>query len=132
MSKLIMLLRVVAVLAVLGIGGAFWQESSLVSKAQLIQRMKPHDSAVAALLGEVGTPIGDPQRMIIEDETVFLTGSGTQGQRFVDDDAMKAKEIYPLQEKTVKYVAGLVKIGALASAVGSLVLAWWLGRRRRA
>ncbi len=122
-------LRILAVVSLVVLGGAFWQESSLTGKAELTQRIKPHDPAMAELLGEVGTPIGEPQSMIIDDTSVILPGKGDQGQRFVNDTLMLEKGVYPLQEKTVSYVAGLVKIGSATMAVLSLVGAWLIGRR---
>lgn len=129
MKKLIMPLRILAVVSLVVLGGAFWQESSLIGKAELTQRIKPHDPAMAELLGEVGTPIGEPQRMIIYDTSVILPGKGDQGQRFVNDTLMLEKGVYPLQEKTVSYVAGLVKIGSATMALLSLVGAWLIRRR---
>ncbi|MCC7435923.1 MAG: hypothetical protein IT363_14660 [Methanoregulaceae archaeon] len=129
MKKLIMPLRILAVLSLAVLVGAFWQESSLIGKAELTQRIKPHDPAMAELLGEVGTPIGEPQRMIIEDASVILPGKGDQGQRLVNDTLMLEKGVYPLQEKTVSYVAGLVKLGSATGAVLCMVAAWLIGRR---
>ena len=51
MKKLIMPLRVVAALALVVLVGAFWQESALLSRAELVQRMKVHEPAMAELLG---------------------------------------------------------------------------------
>lgn len=130
MKKLIIPLRVLAVLSLVALGGAFWQESRLVSQAELTQRIKPHDPAMAELLGEVGTPIGEPQRMIIDDESVILPGKGEQGQRLVNDTLMQEKGVYPLQEKTVSYVAGLVKLGSAIVAILAVIGAYALGRKR--
>lgn len=124
-------LRVIAVLSLVMLVGAFWQESALVGRAELTQRITPHEASMAELLGEVGLPLGEPQRMIIDDASVVLPGKGPKGERLVDDTKMKEKGIYPLQEKTVRYVAGLVKMGATAGAVLSLGAAWLIGRRSR-
>jgi len=122
-------LRILAVLSLVALVGAFWQENNLIGKAELTQRIKPHDPAMAELLGEVGTPIGEPQRMIIDDPSVILPSKGDQGQRLVNDTLMLEKGVYPLQEKTVSYVAGLVKIGSAAVSVLSVIAAWFIGRR---
>lgn len=129
MRKLIMPLRVVAALALVVLVGAFWQESSLLGRAELVQRMKVHEPAMAELLGEVGTPIGEPQRMIISDPSVFLEARGDQGQRLVDDALMQERGVYPLQEKTVGFVAGMVKLGSVAVALLAILASWLLARR---
>lgn len=130
MKKLIMPLRVVAALALVVLIGAFWQEWSLLGRAELVQRMKVHEPAMAELLGEVGTPIGEPQRMIIFDSSVFLEARGDQGQRLVDDTLMQERGVYPLQEKTVGFVAGLVKLGSVAVAVLAILASWLLARKQ--
>lgn len=129
MRKLIMPLRVVAALALVVLVGASWQESSLLGRAELVQRIKVHEPAMAELLGEVGTPIGEPQRMIISDPGVFLEALGDKGQRLVDDTLMQERGVYPLQEKTVGFVAGLVKLGSVAVAVLAILASWLLARR---
>lgn len=123
-------LRVVAALALVVLIGAFWQEWSLLGRAELVQRMKVHEPAMAELLGEVGTPIGEPQRMIIFDSSVFLEARGDQGQRLVDDTLMQERGVYPLQEKTVGFVAGLVKLGSVAVAVLAILASWLLARKQ--
>ena len=89
---------------------------NMISRAQLVQRIKPYDTDTAALTGEVGTPIGEPQQMIISDEKAFLPFRPDQSARQVNDDYMKAHGEYPLQVKTVEYVSGLlwwVFVGAI-------------------
>ena len=120
-----------AALAVLGLFAAAIYQSNQESQATLIQRVKPYDKDTAELLGEVGTPIGSPQKMIVSDQKAFLPGKGEQGQRFVSDDYLKAHDIYPMQAKTVGYVGGLVKLGLAGVALVGLLAAWMLSRRER-
>ena len=119
MKALVLLARVLAVLCAVGLVGTFVRANSLTAKAELTQRIKPYDKDTAALTGDVGTPIGDSQDMIIDDPAAFLPGKGDKGQRLVNDDYLQQHEIYPLQAKTVNYVAGLAKLGF----AGGLVLA---------
>lgn len=116
-------------MSVLGLAITALYQSNLESKAALIQRIKPYDSATAELLGEVGTPIGDPQLMIITDPKAFLPGKGEQGQRFVNDEYLKSSGTYPLQVKTVSFVGGMVKLGLLGMAAVMSLAAWFFGRR---
>ncbi|MBV6491490.1 MAG: hypothetical protein CNCCGFBP_02092 [Fimbriimonadaceae bacterium] len=120
-----------AVMSVLGLIVAALYQSNLESKATLTQRIKPYDSATAELLGEIGTPIGDPQLMIITDPKAFLPGKGEQGQRFVNDEYLKSNGIYPLQVKTVAFVGGIVKLGLLGMAAVMSIAAWFFGRRMK-
>ncbi|GIK32523.1 MAG: hypothetical protein HND43_02775 [Armatimonadetes bacterium] len=128
MKKISMML---AAMSVLGLIVAALYQSNLESKAALTQRIKPYDSATAELLGEVGTPIGDPQLMIITDPKAFLSGKGEQGQRFVNDEYLKSNGIYPLQVKTVAFVGGIVKLGLLGMAAVMSLAAWFFGRRAK-
>ena len=108
----------------------------LTSKAQLTQRMTPYDADTAALTGDIGTPVGEPQSMIIDEERAFLKGKGETGARLVDDNYLKVKGIYPLQVKTVDFVAGLVRLGtATVAGIGLLLFLWTrkvLGRAAKA
>lgn len=128
MKKVSQMLATVSVLLL--VATAIYQ-SNLESNAILVQRVKPHDQATADLLGEVGTPIGSPQRMIVSDQRAFLPGKGEQGERFVNDDYLKEHDVYPLQAKTVGYVGGLVKLGLAGIALVGFLAAWWFGRRER-
>jgi hypothetical protein len=129
MKKLIVALWLVAGVSLAALLGAFLQESSYIGRAELTQRLIVHDKATAELLGEVGTPLGEPQRMIIDDPSVVLPERGPKGERLVDDAKLQQKRIYPLQEKTVRYVAGLVKMGSAAVAILAVISAFLLGRK---
>lgn len=122
------------VLGMIGLLGSIILPRNLASKARLTQRMTPYDADTAALTGEIGTPVGEPQLMIIDDERAFLKGEGENGARLVDDNYLKAKGIYPLQVKTVNFVAGLARLGTAAVAGIGLVLFVWTRKvlRRRA
>jgi len=123
-------LFVVAVSAVGWVGVTFSQ-NALASKAVLAQRVEANDPELAALTGEVGTPIGEPQRLIIEDQKAFLEGTGKDGARLVSDAYLTEHKIYPLQEKTVNYVGGMVRLGLGIAFVLSF-LGWiLLGRKGR-
>lgn len=113
------------VMGMVGFLGSIIVPEVLRSKAQLTQRMTPYDADTAALTGDIGTPVGEPQPMIIDDERAFLKDKGENGVRLVDDNYLKSKGIYPLQVKTVDFVAGLVKIGtATVAGIGLLLFLW--------
>jgi len=108
---------------------SFFVENSYAEKAQLIQRVE-YDAASASLLGEPGPLVGSPQRMIIEDPKAFVEGKGPEGSRLVDDKYLREHNVYPLQLKTVTYLAGITRWGcASAIAVAVLLIAW--ARRRK-
>lgn len=111
------------VLALIGLAAAFAVEASYASKGQVIQRIAPYEPAVAEMLGEKGELVGSPQKLIITDRAAFLPGKSSSGAALVDDSYLKKQGIYPLQVKTVHYVAGLAKLGLLAMlAIGGMML----------
>lgn len=99
------------------------------SQAQLTQRIAPYDTAVAELTGDFGEPIGQPQLMIINDEAAFLPGKGPDGALFVSDPYLKEHGIYPLQLKTVDFVASTTQWIGLSSLLLGLGLRLWLRRK---
>jgi len=119
------------ILGTLGFVAAIIVPNSLAAKAQLVQRMKPYDPDTAALVGEIGTPIGSPQQMVITDEKAFLPGRGETGARLVNDDYLKAHGEYPLQVKTIHYAAGLVRMGTGAASLIGLAVFLWTRKRLR-
>ncbi len=103
--------------------------TNMVAKAELIQRVKPAEKELAALTGDIGEPLGPPQKMIITDEKAFLPQKGKEGQRLVDDDYLQKNSIYPLQVKTVNFVSGLVGYGFLGLFLFGLIVAFLIERR---
>ena len=113
------------VMGMIGLLGSIIVPKVLSSKAQLTQRMTPYDADTAALTGDAGTTVGEPQMMIIDDERALLKGKGENGARLVDDNYLRAKGIYPLQVKTVNFTAGLIRLGTTTVAgIGFLLFVW--------
>jgi hypothetical protein len=118
---------VVASLAVVAAAiGTMWL---LSSKAVMAQRIKPHDPVIAELLGEVGTPIGSPQPIVLLDRSAVLDQEGPNGVVLLNDDKLAASRRYPLQRQTVWFVGSLVAEGAGASAFLSFVAYAFVRRR---
>jgi hypothetical protein len=126
---LVQITRALAVLAVVVFIAAWVSSAVLASRATLAQRIEPHEPAMAQLLNEPGTPIGDPQRYIVFDEKVFLEGSGPNGVRLLNERYMIESGHYPWQLKTVEFLRNAV---LLASGLGFALMAGlsiWLARR---
>ncbi|MCE9558426.1 MAG: hypothetical protein K8R88_05695 [Armatimonadetes bacterium] len=119
------------VLGLVGLVGSTIISSSLVNRAKLVQRIAPYDKETAELTGEHGTAIGSPQLMIIDDASVFMTGTGDKGARLVNDKLMQEKGIYPLQAKTVSYIGGLAQAGFGAAVVVGLLGTLWVQKRAK-
>jgi hypothetical protein len=90
---------------------------ALESRAVLAQRVDPHSPELAALLGEAGTPIGSPQRLVLFDDRVFLEGQTPDGARLVSEKFLMENNIYPLQWKTVEFFRNAFAIASLIGAV---------------
>lgn len=130
MKRLPQLAWLSVILAVLAFGIGSWYGRD----AQLIQLVQPTTQAESDLFGDTsskpGTPIGQPQMMIVRDQGAFLPGTGENGVRYVDDGYLKELGLYPLQLKTVNFFRNAVTLGFLALAA-LLALSHALQRRRQ-
>ena len=101
----------------------------LQSRAELVQRVTPHDEATATLLGEVGTPVGREDDYIILDRGAFLGETTAQDAQYVSEPYLEENNVYPLQLKTITFLRNLI----VAVSAGALVLfgGVWFGLRRR-
>jgi hypothetical protein len=124
---------VVAVLSAVVLIATWPVGSSFERKAVLAQRVE-RDEAAASLFGDADAyqEIGSPQMLIIEDNGALLPGKAKSGAQMVDENYLKDKKIYPLQLKTVQYVAGLVRMGSGAVLAVFLALLAFLRLRRTA
>lgn len=99
--------------------------------AQVVQLVTPTSAAASTLFGESGpgTLIGSPQAMVIRDAGAYLEGRTAEGARYVSDTYLKAKNLYPVQLKTVRFVQWAVAggFGAALLVFGGL----WLSARRQ-
>lgn len=116
-------------LCVVGFVATMVLSRGLVAKGELSQLVKPADPAVAALTGEVGAMIGEPQVMIITDEKAILPGKSAGGARMVNQDYLKEQGIYPLQVKTVQFATRVAQYGFGGGALVALIGALWTGKR---
>jgi hypothetical protein len=97
---------------------------ALQSRSVVAQRIEPHSPELAAALGELGTPIGTPQALVIFDERAFLGAVNPDGSRIVSERYLSDNGIYPLQWKTVEFVRNALALGsAIAAALFGLI--WW-------
>ncbi len=127
-------------LKVLAAGGAILAATVLVvtllvsvwlsSRAEAVQRVVPHDEATAALLGEVGTPVGRVDDYVILNEGAFLGATTDAGAHLVSEPFLEENNVYPLQLKTVTFLRNLVAAASLAAFVLFTGLWLWLRRRR--
>ena len=101
----------------------------LGGRAEAVQRVVPHDAATAALLGEVGTPVGRVDNYIILNEGAFLDETTDAGAQLVSETFLKENNVYPLQLKTVTFLRNLVAAVSLAALL--LLGGLWLWLRRR-
>lgn len=85
-------------------------QSQLNQKSQLVQRIQVDPSA--ELFGELGNPIGSPQRMIIEDKAAFLNKKSPEGAEYVSEAYLKEHKIYPLQVQTVDFISRNILIAS--------------------
>ncbi len=123
LKKLCLVLAVASL--VVGIA-TFPAYGSFKSKAKLIQRVEKSQSD--SLFGETGTPIGEPQELIIEDPKAFI-GEPKDGVYQVDEGYLKANNIYPRQLKTVDFLLSNIRLGAFVAAMFFVVIGLWLGKR---
>ena len=117
-----------ALLLVVTLGASVW----LSSRAERAQRIIPHDEATAALLGEIGTPVGRVDEYIIFNRNAFLDGTADGGARLVSEPFLEENSVYPLQLKTVTFLRNVISMVSLAIFVVCGGVWLWLRRRERA
>lgn len=122
-------LRALAITAAIAFVGVWVIGAILASRAQLAQRIEPHEPAMAILLAEPGVPIGEPQQYIVFDDKAFLEGTAQGGSRLLNEKYLRETNQYPWQLKTVEFLRNLVAIATGVAAVVLLVLSRWLTRR---
>jgi hypothetical protein len=134
MRKLPTILLVLIVTAIFAIISSFIVAGFVSRDAQLVQLVQPDEAGLNSLFadssGVPGTAIGSPQTMIISDPKAFMEGTGSSGEKYVNDTYLKAKNIYPLQVKTVNFFRDSV---AWIAGIGALLLTafrWWWMRRK--
>jgi hypothetical protein len=122
---------VVATLSLIVLVASWPVVSGYEGRASLIQRVVV-DKTAGDLFGDANEPVGSPQELIIDDPKAFVSGSGPNGSKLVSESYLQEYKIYPLQIKTVRYVAGLVRLGAgVGLALGLLVLLTATIRRKQ-
>ena len=122
-------------LGLLALGGlvavmvAFQREASYASRAVMAQRVRP--SSEASLFGDIGENIGSPTEYVVDDPHALLDHKGPGGVALLDESYLEKTGKYPLQMKTVRYVASMVKWGGALVAVVCGILAFLVLRGRR-
>ena len=116
-------LTAVVVFILAGVAGAI-----LGSQVQRVQRLEPHEPAMAQLLNEPGVPIGDPGEYIILDQKAFLEGTSPDGARLVSEKYLLEQGIYPWQWQTVAFARNVTMLGSGIAALLLGLLAWRFSR----
>ena len=101
----------------------------LVSRAEPVQRIVPHDEATATLLGEVGTPVGRVDDYIILNSDAFIEETTDTGARLVSEPFLEENNVYPWQLKTVTFLRNTISAVSLAAFVLLGALWFWLRRK---
>lgn len=70
--------------------------------------------------------------MIIADSKAFLGKRAEEGAELVSEQYLKDHKVYPLQLKTVRYVAGLIRIASLVVLVLAAAGLLFIARKHRA
>ncbi len=133
MQKLPNILLALIVTAVLAIVSSFIVARFVSRDAQLVQLVQPDEAGLNSLFadssGVPGTAIGSPQTMIISDPKAFIEGTGSSGERYVNDAYLKANSIYPLQVKTVNFFRdSIVWVAGIAALMIGAFRWWWMRR----
>ena len=120
---------VVAAIAGLGLIASVPIVANYEAKGVLTQRVRVDKSAKELFgNGSSNTPVGSPQKIVIEDEAAILQEKGENGVRLADEDYLVQHKIYPLQLSTVNFVASLVRI-ALVVLLGLAGLAYSVSKK---
>jgi hypothetical protein len=107
---------VIIAFSLFGIIGAQLTQASFTKRAKVYQRIER--TKEAELFGEVGTKIGSPQALIIDDQKAILPEKLEDGTPLISENYLKENNIYPLQLKTIKETTNL----ATMASIGALVI----------
>lgn len=129
MKTLLVIAWIAAGLGLLAAAISYPVESNYAARAKLVQRVR--SDAADALFGGEPTPVGSPQKLIIDDAKAFTGKSTSGGAAMVDEGYLEKHAIYPLQLQTVSYVAGLVRLAGLGLAMAGVLVGALVGRRAR-
>lgn len=129
MKTISKILVIVSVVCLVGFIGSLVVEQSYTSRAKTYQLVRK--SQEAQLFGEVGDKIGTPQEFIIDDEKAVLPEPLEDGTPALDDGYLKEHNLYPLQLRTVREVAGMSRLAIGAALVVSGLLAVWANKRAK-
>ncbi len=103
--------------------GTLFTLNTYAGRAKLIQRVEKNSGA--DLFGESGTPIGSPQRYIIDDPKAFTGKKTADGAEEVDEKYLRDNKIYPLQLQTIRFVAKQTQLIAGGLFLVSLAGYFW-------
>ena len=113
---------IVAIASAIGHGVLFVLESNYTGRAVLAQRVVV-DKTADALFGDGGRQvISKPEPLINDDPKAFLSGTGEQGSRLVDENYLKAHNIYPEQLRTVMFTLVLFRVALGISLLVSVLV----------
>ncbi len=111
-----------ALVMIFALLATFW----LGRQAETVQRVVPFGEATAALLGEVGTPVGGANMYLVFDKKAFIESTDARGEpvRFLNETYLLENDIYPWQMKTVRFARNVVAVvsGLALVLFGSLSL----------
>lgn len=104
--------------AFIGFASTFAMESSFESRAQTVQVVRI-DKTHHNPFGPVTIDVGDPIKVILDDQAAFLKNKTGTGLPMVDEDYIKRHGDAALQLKTMQSVVGLARVGCVLSLIAA-------------
>ncbi|MBA4293433.1 hypothetical protein C0431_10750 [bacterium] len=120
----------VAAVAVIALIAAQVIRADYAKRAVVYQRIEQTEEA--KLFGDLGTKIGSPQAFIIDDPKAILPDTLEDGTKLLDENYLKANNIYPLQLKTINETVSMVTLGSALALVAGIATTLFTRRKLRA
>ncbi len=121
---------IIIALSIVGVIGAQVTKSSYAKRAKVYQRIERTEEA--ALFGDVGTKIGSPQALIIDDEKAILPEKLEDGTPLISENYLKENNIYPLQLKTINETTTMATMSSLAALIVGVLITLFAGSKLKA
>lgn len=117
----------VAILSLIALIAAQVIRADYTKRAVVYQRIEQTEEA--KLFGDVGTKIGSPQAFIIDDPKAILPDTLADGTKLLDENYLRANNIYPLQLKTINETVSMVSLGSALALIAGIATTLFARRK---
>lgn len=112
--------RILALLSLIGLVAGWAVERDMTARSGVYQLVKA--SSAGALFGDAYEKIGSPQTYVVLDKSAVIAADEENPAR-LNEDVLKAKQVPPLQLKTVTFLVGISRLVSGGALIVGLLMA---------